>query len=345
MLRYDHGGDVYENAGVRLDFSVNTNPLGMPEGVKRALVSHLADYERYPDPQCRALTAALAIRFGLEPDMALCGGGAADLIFRICACLKPGRALVLAPTFSEYGRSVALFGGETRAYRLDERDSFTLRDDILDALTGDIDMVFLCNPNNPTGRLAPPELVAQIAKRCEANGTYLVVDECFLEFTDGESAVPLLKAYPRMMVLNAFTKLYAMAGLRLGYLLCADAALLSRIGTYGQTWSVSGPAQAAGLAALKEESWAERTRRLIWEERAYMTGKLCDLGLHVFPSEANFLLLRSEAPLYGPLLERGILVRNCANFEGLGEGYIRVGLKTREQNKALLRALSEVLYG
>lgn len=345
MLRYEHGGDVYGNAGVRLDFSVNTNPLGMPEGVKRALVSHLADYERYPDPQCRALTATLAKRFGLKPDMALCGGGAADLILRICACLKPKRTLVLAPTFSEYERAITLFGGETRAYRLDERDGFALREDILDALTGDIDMVFLCNPNNPTGRLIPPELVAQIAKRCEANGTYLVVDECFLEFTDGESAVPLLKSHPHLMVLNAFTKLYAMAGLRLGYLLCADAALLSRIGTYGQTWSVSGPAQAAGLAALREEGWVEKTRRLMREERTHMTRTLSELRLTVYPSEANFLLVKSEAPLYGPLLGRGILVRNCANFEGLGGEYIRVGLKTREKNEALLRALSEVLYG
>jgi threonine-phosphate decarboxylase len=345
MRRYEHGGDIYGHTGVALDFSVNTNPLGMPEGVKRALATHIADWERYPDPRCRALTAALAAHHGVQPDCVLCGNGAADLIFRICAGLKPRRALALAPTFSEYERSVSLFGGETREFPLSERNGFMLTDRILETLSPDVAMVFLCNPNNPTGRLADPALLRRVAARCEDQSIYLVLDECFIDFTDGESMLSLLREYPHLIILRAFTKLYAMAGLRLGYLLCADAALLAEIGRFAQTWSVSIPAQAAGLAALNAVGWAEQTRRLVREERAFMAQALAELGLTVLPSDGNFLLVKSGTPLYEPLLQRGVLVRDCANFTGLDERYIRIGLKTRDKNTALLHALSEVLHG
>ena len=205
--------------------------------------------------------------------------------------------------------------------------------------------MYLCNPNNPTGRLAEPILLSRIADKCEQNGIYIVLDECFIEFTDAESMISLLESHPHLMILRAFTKLYAMAGLRLGYLLCVDAALLWEIGRFAQTWSVSVPAQIAGLAALAETGCAEKTRRSIREERAYMAHALTSLGLQVLQSDANFLLIKSKIPLYEPLLEHGILVRNCANFSGLNEHYIRVGLKTRDKNEILLIAISEVLHG
>lgn len=345
MRRYDHGGDICGNANVTLDFSVNTHPLGMPEGVKRALAGRMADWERYPDPHCRALTAALAAYHGVEKNWVLCGNGATDLIFRICASLRPRRALALSPTFSEYERSVSLFGGKTLEVPLSEQDGFALTERILDALSPDMDMLFLCNPNNPTGRLADPALLRRIADKCGESGICLVLDECFIGFTDGESMIPLLKTHPHLMILRAFTKLFCLAGLRLGYLLCADTALLSEVGRFAQTWSVSVPAQTAGLAALGEHGWAEQTRQLVREARAFMTAALSPLGLDVLPSDANFLLVKSGTPLYQPLLQRGMLVRDCSNFSGLDEQYIRIGLKTRDKNEALLHALSEVLHG
>lgn len=345
MLRYEHGGDIYANAGIRLDFSVNTNPLGMPEAAKRALFDAADALSCYPDPQCRALRQALAQKHGVESGMILCGNGAADMIFRVCACVKAKRALTLAPTFSEYERPVKLFGCEILEYRLKEAEGFALTEDILGALTSDIELLFLCNPNNPTGRLASPELLCRIVKACAQNGTLLMVDECFIGFTDGRSMVPLLEEFPNLLILNAFTKLYALAGLRLGYLMCADMALLSRIATFGAHWSVSAAAQAAGLGALEEPAWAERTRSLIKAERTYMREALAALNLTVFPADANFLLVKSPAPLYELLKERGILVRNCANFTGLDERFIRIGLKTRKKNEALLRAIEEVIRG
>ncbi len=345
MLRYEHGGDIYTNAEIHLDFSVNVNPLGMPEAARRALFAAADALIRYPDPQCRALRKALAEKYGIAPEAILCGNGAADMIFRVCACLKPKKALTLAPTFSEYERPVKLFGGEMAEYRLKEADGFALTDDILEAPTPDAELFFLCNPNNPTGRLAPFDLLRRVTEVCAKNGTLLMVDECFLEFTGGPSMVPLLKEFPNLLILNAFTKLYALAGLRLGYLLCADTALLSRVAAFGAEWSVSAAAQAAGLGSLEEPTWAERTRSLVRAERNFMRESLTALGLSVSPADANFLLLKSPLPLHEPLKKRGILVRNCANFTGLNEQFIRIGLKTREENEALLQALKVVLHG
>ncbi|MDX9871164.1 MAG: threonine-phosphate decarboxylase CobD [Clostridia bacterium] len=345
MQRYEHGGDIYTDEGISLDFSVNTNPLGMPEAVKKAVINHIPEYARYPDPACRALRAALAEWYGLEASKMLCGNGASELIFALCACCKPRRILIPAPTFSEYERSAALFGGAMREHRLLERDDFTLTESILAEITPETEMLFLCNPNNPTGRLADPALLRRIAEACRHNGTLLLLDECFIDFTQGESMLSRLEEYPHLLVLQAFTKIYAMAGLRLGMLYCADTRLLRRIAAFSPEWSVSGVAQAAGIAALQENGWIEKTRRLVEQEREFMTAALRDLGLIVYSSEANYLLLRGQSPLYEPLRARGFLVRSCANFTGLDQRYIRIGLKTHDENRALLRAIREVLYG
>jgi threonine-phosphate decarboxylase len=344
MPRYEHGGDIYGDARVRLDFSVNVSPLGMPDAAKRAVVEQLDAFSRYPDRQCRALRRALSQKHGIPPEKILCGNGAADLIFRICACFKPGRALALAPTFSEYERPVVLFGGRAREHRLRESEGFELTDELLSALAPDVEILFLCNPNNPTSRLAAPDLLRRAAEICARNGTLMMVDECFIEFTRGTSMLPLLGEFPNLLILRAFTKFYALAGLRLGYLL-GNEALLSRIADFGPEWSVSTAAQAAGLGALKEPGWAERTREVVEAERAFLAEALSALGLSVFPSDANFLLIKSSAPLGEPLKARGILVRDCSSFTGLDARFVRVGLKKRKENQALIRAVGGVLRG
>ena len=345
MRPYEHGGDIYGERKIRLDFSVNTNPLGMPISVQKAIGDGGVEDARYPDPHCRRLRKELSIRYGVAVDSILCGNGASDLIMRLCACLRPGTVLTPAPTFSEYGRSAALYGGAVRTYPLRRENGFALDRGFLTALTTDVELVFLCNPNNPTGRLCEPELLSEIAARCHANGTYLVVDECFIEFTDGQSLIPLLEKYPRLLILRAFPKTYAMAGLRLGFLLGGDADLLDRIAAFGAEWSVSTVAQRAGLAALAEEGWMERTRAFIAEERRWLTEQLTALGLTVCPGEANYLLFRTERPVYQLLLERGIMVRSCVSFIGLDDKDFRIGIKTRAENEILMEALKEVLYG
>lgn len=345
MQQFKHGGDIYEHTGISLDFSININPLGMPSVVKEALIQGIDTYDRYPDPHCRDLTQTLANHHQVKPETIMCGNGAADCIFRICAAKKPKEVLVLAPTFSEYERPVRLFGGKIREYNLDPNSDFLLTDHFLDALTEDLDMVFLCNPNNPTGRLLPLDLMVEIAQCCEKNKIKLVVDECFMALSSGESMIAKLADFPNLFILRAHTKLYAMAGLRLGYLLGAGEEIRN-IQAYGAEWSVSIPAQTAGLAALAlEPDWSAQTLTLIQRERDWMARQLTILGAKVIPSDTNFLLIKHKLPLYELLLEQGILVRNCNNFTGLDESYIRIGLKTRTDNEKLIETIRRIYHG
>ena len=344
MQRYEHGGDIYGNR-VLLDFSVNTNPLGLLEEVNQALVLRVDEFANYPDPKCRELTAAISRHENVPEDWILCGNGAADLIYRLCYAAKPKKALIPVPAFSEYERALSQAGARFLTHALSSENGFALTDGISDRLTPDLDVLFLCHPNNPTGRLIPPELMEKIMLRAHQNGILIVVDECFLDFTDGLSAKRYLLGHSNLVVLKAFTKMYSMAGLRLGYLLTSDGELLKRIDLAGQCWSVSVPAQIAGVAALGCDGWEERTRRLLSAERRFLSEGLAKLGIAVFPSDANFFLFRSEKPLYELLRQRGILIRPCENFEGLDGTYYRIGAKTRAENTRLIEAVKEIIHG
>ena len=341
---YPHGGDFIRYPGMTLDFSVNTNPLGMPKSAKEALFEAADSFDRYPDDGCTALREVLSEKTQLPPEAILCGNGAADLIFRICACFQPKRALVLAPTFGEYERCIRLFGGTAVPVRLSEEREFALGTETLDLLESGIDAFFLCNPNNPTGCLADPELLEEIAAICKKKNILLVVDECFLEFTEGQSMISLLPRNLHLLVLNAFTKFYSLAGLRLGYLF-GDARLLREVKKFGPQWSVSAAAQAAGIGALKDRTWNRKTMEAVRAERRYLSEALEKLGLRVFRSDADFLLLKSSLPLFEPLLKKRILVRDGADFSGLDEHFIRISVHTHEENVRLVSAIGEVLHG
>ena len=219
-----HGGDW---AGYRaefgrdaLDFSANVSPLGLPAGVAAAITAALPMADRYPDPLCRELRAALAAAEGVPADWILCGNGAADLIFRLVLALRPRRALLPAPTFAEYAAALDTVNCEVTRFFLNEANDFAVTDAFVDAVDSDTDIVFLCQPNNPTGQVTPPELVQKLLRRCAACGAVLVVDECFLDFLPDRNDLTtkrFLHDAPQLIILKAFTKLYAMAGVRLGY--------------------------------------------------------------------------------------------------------------------------------
>lgn len=344
--RLVHGGDWagYEAVYGRppLDFSSNVSPLGLPEGVRRAVENSLADVPRYPDPLCRALREAIARTEEVPAGWCLCGCGAADLIYRAVLAKRPRRALVTAPAFAEYERALALIPCGAAFYGLREEDGFLLDEGFLDAITPDMDMVFLCQPNNPTGRTVPMGLMSAILERCREVGALLIADECFCDFLDNPEAYTLkgqLEAHGNLLILKAFTKLYAMAGLRLGYCLCSNPALLEAMDRSGQPWGVSGPAQAAGVAALGEKDYVRNVRALIARERPWLAGELARLGMRVVPGEANFLLFRSPRPLLKPLAERGILLRCCGSYRGLGEDWFRTAIRGHEENQRLIEAL------
>lgn len=345
-----HGGDWagYEAEYGRsaLDFSANVSPLGVPQGVQRAIAAAAVRSDRYPDPLCRELCAALAQRENLSPDWILCGNGAADLIWRLAAARRPRRALLPAPAFAEYAAALQSVGCRIDRYQLSEKENFTLDPAFLQAVTPETEMVFLCEPNNPTGRTTPMPLLLRILDRCCAVGAVLVVDECFGDLLDDPAAhtlVPQLARHPRLVILKAFTKLYAMAGVRLGYALCSDPALVEQLRGAGSPWSVSGLAQAAGLAALQENAYVQRVRALVQTQRPLLEEGLRALGLRVIPGQANYLLFRCTRLLVVPLKERGILLRSCGNYPGLDDSWYRTAVRTEPENRRLLAALREIL--
>ena len=341
-----HGGDLYSQPVV-LDFSANTNPLGTPDAVRQAVIGAVSRLDRYPDPYCRALVQAIAHFEQVPQDEILCGCGAAELIFSYCTAVRPKRALELAPTFSEYSAALESVGCQVERYPLTAQNGFVLEEPFLSYLQkGEWDVVFLCNPNNPTGQIIAPKLLEQIARLCHEKKMRLFLDECFLDLTDGgreQSMKAYLAQYPGLFILKAFTKSYGMAGLRLGYCLTADSVLLAAMSRTVQPWNVSIPAQAAGVAALGEVAFLQHTRQIIFEERCFLQEQLAALGIKVNPSGANYLLLYSCVPLQKKLLEKGILIRNCANYHGLNTGWYRIAVKNHKENQVLISALAEIL--
>lgn len=343
-----HGGDVYSARQKMkqepLDFSANINPMGMPPGAVRAAADALQQCTQYPDPLCRELRAALAAYEGIPAEQIVCGNGAADLIFRIVAATHPQRALLLEPTFAEYEQALRSMDCSIAYFPLQESEGFVLPEAFLQQLTPEINLLFLCNPNNPTGRTVSPALLQEIWKRCEEAGILLVVDECFNEFLEHPEQNTLkgvLKTGANSVILKAFTKSFAMPGLRLGYGLCGNRDLAERIFSCGQPWGVSIPAQAAGVAALQEQGYLERMRRLIQTERRWLSENLARLGLRVFPSEANYILFRTETeiPLRERMEQRGVLIRACGNYRGLDDRYYRIAVRGHDENERLIAAL------
>ncbi|MGN0604705.1 MAG: pyridoxal phosphate-dependent aminotransferase [Oscillospiraceae bacterium] len=343
MIVPKHGGDTFGRE-IRYDFSANLNPLGMPRSVKKALENFVSDWEKYPDPYCRRLTKKLSEHENFPPENIVCGNGAADLIFRIVQAVKPKKAVICAPSFGEYTKALEQCGCEISAYRLAEENGFALDVGITAILDKSVDMLILCTPNNPTGRTIEGGLLREICKKCEENNIIFLCDECFIDFVvNGAGAERFMNK--NVVVLKAFTKIYAMAGLRLGYALFGDSTFAEKVRETGQFWSVSSPAQAAGEAALEEKGYAEKTAELIKTEREYLSEKLRRLGLKVYPSEANFILFYAELLLDEMLLRQNILIRNCENFNGLSRGFFRIAVRTHEENFALVSAIERCLNG
>ena len=334
-----HGGDIY--GGIALDFSANVSPLGTPRSVTDAIERALPELYRYPDPYCRTLVQTISEYEGVPKDFVLCGNGASELIYAYCGAVRPKRAMELAPTFSEYSLALRRTGCEVVRFALKQEENFDLRENFLPILAREkIDALFLCNPNNPTGRLIADDLLEEILRICREKNIALFVDECFLSLSDGGvDLTPSLSDFPQLFILKAFTKSFGMAGLRLGYGLSADEALLRKMSAAVPPWNVSTLAQAAGVAALGDAEFLERNRAVIRAERPRLEERLRELGFWVCPSQANYILFRGEAGLADRLRERGAAIRDCANFEGLGPGWYRAAVRLREENDALLDAM------
>lgn len=337
-----HGGDIYRNQ-VQLDFSVNTNPLGIPTSVKQALQEAIEASARYPDIHAEQLKETMARHLGVKKEGLLLGNGASELFLAICHAIQPKKVVIPVPSFYGYEYVANAVAAEVTYYETKMETAFQIQEDFCSFLTEDVDLIFLTNPNNPTGKLWNEEMLQRVLDHCRKKKIIVVLDECFLDFTEqGKSMVYTKMSYPNLIIVRAFTKIYAIPGVRLGYLYCEEGELLHAIEQQLPEWNLSTFAQAAGSACVEEKTFVKESKQYVKIEREFLEQRLEKLGLQVLPSDANFLLIQSKIPWYERLLKRGILIRDCSNFRGLKKGYYRIAVKTREENERLLKEMEEI---
>lgn len=324
-----------------LDFSQNINPFGVPaaaiEAAQRALRE---DADRYPDAGYRLLRDALAAYLGVPPSKILPTNGGAEALFLAARGARAGgKALILEPTFSEYTAAARAAGLEpVRRVARTSENGFSLDHTVLENLDG-VSLVFLCNPNNPTGDVLGREEVLEVADRVLGNGAVLVVDEAFADFVPGISVVA--EADERLYVARSFTKFFGIPGLRLGCLVCANPGHLQG---FQPSWPVNAVAAAAGALAVRDRAFVEASVAGVKRLREELLRGLGGLpGLTAFPGVANFLLVHGPEGLSERLARRGVLVRGCEPFVGLGPGYFRVAVRSAAENERLLAEIREAL--
>ena len=340
-----HGGDIYRNQN-KIDYSANINFLGMPQAVRQAAKDAIDDAVHYPDSFCEALKQAIAEKEGVPTEWIFCGNGAAELFFAAVQAVCPQKALVIAPSFSEYEEALRSVGAEVEYYYLCEEDNFQIREDYVDKLSEEIDMIFLCNPNNPTGQTIDRDMLIKILDRCKKQNIVVILDECFLEFLDEPNRYEmsdLRGEYPNLLIIKAFTKIFSMPGLRLGYAISSNQDILEEMSWKLQQWNVSVPAQMAGVAALeKPKEYIRQTRGYVSGQREYMRNIMKMMGYVVFASKANYLFFKGRPGLEKEALEAGFLIRDCQNYEGLSEGFYRIAVRTKEENERLITWLGRL---
>jgi threonine-phosphate decarboxylase len=354
-LDREHGGNVdrwARSAGIEardvIDFSASINPLGPPAAARTVFTKSYAEAQRYPDPYGKQLKEALAKHHEMKPTEILVGNGSTQLIYLLCAALRPRKALVVGPAFSEYANALALAGASIRDLSLTADEGFQFSTDrFMAAWEKDCNIVFLATPNSVTGQLIPKTALETIARVAFARKSLIVVDEAFIDFVENESIKALVRQNPYLLVLRSLTKYYALPGLRLGYLL-GETRRIAQLAAYQEPWSVNTPALNVALACLKDARFTTQTDHWLAKERVFISKHLAALdGFHPTPSQTNFLLVKigkssgNALQLRSFLLGKKILIRACDSFAGLGRAYFRVAVRRRRDNRRLVAALRE----
>ncbi|GAX89369.1 threonine-phosphate decarboxylase CobD [Effusibacillus lacus] len=327
------------------DFSANLNPLGPPHSVMQAIREALSAIADYPDPHGNRVLSALAAEWHLPENRFLLGNGAAELIFLAMRLLRPKTIATLAPAFREYEQAARLEGAEILRIPLRAENGFLPEADQILPVLAKADLLVLANPNNPTGRCVPPDTLGELLQATKKTGTWMLVDEAFLDFLPDDekrSLIPHIDSHHKLIVIRSLTKFYSIPGIRIGYL-AAAGHLIKRLRQLQVPWSVNSLAQAAAVAALSDEGFRLKTLEWLAIERQYLMEQLVSRGYEVVPSDANFLLVwRPDIDieqLWPQLAGKGLFVRDCRSFAGLDGTYFRIAIRSREENERLLWAL------
>lgn len=363
-----HGGNIYKifrekNIDKILDYSSNINPYGVPENLKKEIFEKVFVLERYPDPDYIELREKIAEKNNLNIENIIVGNGATEIIFLFMKILSPKKVLIVSPTFGEYERAIkastlANDSLEINYFELKETENFVLNVKNLETeLENNYDLLILCNPNNPTGQFLKLKKIEEILKICEQKNTKLFVDEAFVEFVEdweNESIINSKENKENLFVIRAFTKFFAIPGLRLGYGICFNNNLLKKMLEKKEPWSVNNIADLAGKTVLDDENYIQKTKEWIKDQKKYMYENLNKIeGLRAYKTEVNFILLKIEDNLLEKgldvknlrkkMLEKGILIRDASNFIYLNKHYFRLAIKDKLNNEKVIETLTSIL--
>ena len=317
---------------------------------RRAFLKSYGEIARYPDVEVHELKEALARHRGVKPEEVHLGNGSTQLIYLLCRALKPRKALVVLPAFSEYANALKLVDAKIQPYFLSAEDGFTLPlQEFMEGWEEGLDMVFLSNPNSATGQVIPRATMEEFARLALKKRILLVVDEAFIDFVESESVKELIRGNPYLIVLRSLTKYYSIPGLRVGYLL-AQRRTVELLASHQEPWSVNGPAQRVALGCLNDATFRSKTSRWLERERGFLLNALARLkGLCPLPSQVNFILVRltgvkaNALDLRRFLIQRRTLIRACDSFLGLGPKYFRVSVRLRRDNTHIVKGLGDFM--
>lgn len=352
-----HGSDlekIEEIYGIKkeeiVSFSANVNPLGVSPLLRSALSEKIDAITTYPDREYTSLRKCIAAYCGTEYENVIVGNGSTELISLFIQIEHPKKALVIGPTYSEYEREIALGGGTTLYYPLKESDNFKLNvEDFLTHLNESIDLLVICNPNNPTSSSIRRGEMRHILDACKQHDIYVMVDETYVEFADDMeeiSAVPLTNYYNNIVILRGTSKFFASPGLRLGYAVTGNRDLIEAINTRKNPWTINSLAVVAGETMFRDREYIEQTKRLISSERA----RIFDLlkknpDFKVYEPSGNFMLVRilkenvTSQDLFDRAIREKMMIRDCSTFPFLDNKYVRFCIMKKEDNDRLLDCL------
>lgn len=341
-----HGGYFGKNKKKIIDFSVNLNPLGVPESVKAYIAQHLEALNTYPEIDGGTARVHLALRHGVDPNQVIMGNGAVELIYLLARTYKPEKVLVLHPTFNEYESAFLQCGAQCIRHILSEEDEFELK---LNKLINQIkkekpQVMVICNPNNPTGKYIQYNVIEEILLEINKYGGILMVDESFSSFEGLPTAISLVH-HGNLFLLRSMTKYFAIAGIRLGYGIGSEK-IINALKKHKEPWTLNTIASEIVDVLIKDMDYHTKTQQWYRKEKKYFKNQLDKIPfLYVYDSKVNFFLVKSEISsdlLKEKLLEKGFYIRTCHDFLTLEDRFIRLALKNRDENKKLIEALYEI---
>lgn len=356
-----HGSDlekIEQIYGIRkediVSFSANVNPLGISSHLRSSLAAQLDAITSYPDREYKALRSCIADYADTQAENIIVGNGSTELISLFIQTYHPKKAMILGPTYSEYEREITLGGGTTLYYPLREELNFCMDvNDFCHHLHDGLDLLVLCNPNNPTSTAINASHMRQILDACLQYGIFVMVDETYVEFTDPAdhiSSIPLTNYYTNLIILRGTSKFFASPGLRLGYAVTGNQDLIKKINTRQNPWSINSLAEIAGRLMFQDRLYARETQNLITGERTRLYNLLSGWDtVKVYEPAGNFILVRilkegvDADTLFDHCIRRGLMIRNCSTFPFLDNSFVRFCIMLPEQNDRLMDAFAQLL--